>query len=91
MFITLLFAVSFHRFINRKVVGNPLVGNDHLIQIDNNYLQNTLEQTVIAMGVLLVATTYFNEPDLVKIVVLAFIIGRICSLLDMVLILIIDH
>ena len=83
LFITLLFAVyavSFHRFINRKVVGNPLVGNDHLIQVDKNYLQNTLEQTVIAVGILLVATTYFNEPDLMKIVpifVLAFIIGRI--------------
>lgn len=83
MFIILLFAVfgvAFHRFFYRKVVGNPLAGNDHLIQVDKNYLHNTLEQTVIAVGILLVATTYFNEPDLMKIVpifVIAFIIGRI--------------
>lgn len=83
MFITLLFAVfgvAFHRMTNRKVHGNPLAGNDNLIQVDKNFLQNTLEQTVIAVGVLMVATTYFNEPDLMKIVpifVLAFIISRI--------------
>ena len=83
MFITLLFAVfgvAFHRGTNKKVHANPLAGNDHLIQVDKNYLQNTLEQTVIAVGVLFVATTYFNEPDLMKIVpifVLAFIISRI--------------
>ena len=61
-------------------VGNPLAGQDHLIQLQKNFLSNTLEQFVVFMVSTLVLITFLNTPEEMRLVPLyttAFIMGRI--------------
>lgn len=70
MLLTLAFAVmtvSNKRGSNPKLI-NPLLGNDGLMQVDKNYLQNTLEQLCISLPLLVIATTYFDTHQLITIV-----------------------
>ena len=59
---------------------NPLAGQDHLIQLQKNFLSNTLEQFVVFMVCTLVLITFLNTPEEMRLVPLyttAFVIGRI--------------
>ena len=61
-------------------VANPLAGQDHLIQLQKNFLSNTLEQFVVFMVCTLVLITFLNTPEEMRLVPLyttAFIMGRI--------------
>ena len=61
-------------------VANPLAGQDDLIQLQKNFLSNTLEQFVVFMVCTLVLITFLNTPEEMRFVPLyttAFIIGRI--------------
>lgn len=71
--------VSFERGIKRKAL-NPLAGNENLVQLYKNCLNNTLEQFVVASFLMLVVTTYLDSPDMIKIIPIfsfTFVIGRI--------------
>ena len=60
--------------------ANPLAGQDHLIQLQKNFLSNTLEQFVVFMVSTLVLITFLNTPEEMRLVPLyttAFIMGRI--------------
>ena len=60
--------------------ANPLAGQDHLIQLQKNFLSNTLEQFVVFMVCTLVLITFLNTPEEMRLVPLyttAFIMGRI--------------
>lgn len=82
MVLCLFFAISgvvFRRATNPKL-ASPLFGNEDLIQVDKNFLQNTLEQLCLSLPLLLIATTYFDCPQLMKlfpIYSLLFVIGRL--------------
>ena len=59
---------------------NPLAGQDNLIQLQKNFLSNTLEQFVAFMVCTLVLITFLNTPEEMRLVPLyttAFVIGRI--------------
>ena len=59
---------------------NPLAGQDHLIQLQKNFLSNTLEQFVVFMVSTLVLITFLNTPEEMRLVPLyttTFIVGRI--------------
>ena len=59
---------------------NPLAGQDDLIQLQKNFLSNTLEQFVVFMVSTLVLITFLNTPEEMRLVPLyttAFIMGRI--------------
>ena len=59
---------------------NPLAGQDNLIQLQKNFLSNTLEQFVVFMVCTLVLITFLNTPEEMRLVPLyttAFVIGRI--------------
>ena len=61
-------------------VANPLAGQDNLIQLQKNFLSNTLEQFVVFMVCTLVLITFLNTPEEMRLVPLyttAFVIGRI--------------
>ena len=60
--------------------ANPLAGQDDLIQLQKNFLSNTLEQFVVFMVSTLVLITFLNTPEEMRLVPLyttAFIMGRI--------------
>ena len=64
---------------NSKAI-NPLAGQDDLIQLQKNFLSNTLEQFVVFMVCTLVLITFLNTPEEMRLVPLyttAFVIGRI--------------
>ena len=60
---------------------NPLAGQDHLIQLQKNFLSNTLEQFVVFMVSTLVLITFLNTPEetvrLVPFYTTTFIVSRI--------------
>ena len=59
---------------------NPLAGQDHLIQLQKNFLSNTLEQFIVFMVSILVLITFLNTPEEMRLVPLyttTFIVGRI--------------
>ena len=59
---------------------NPLAGVDHLIQLQKNFLANTLEQFLVFMVCTLVLITFLDTPEEMRLVPLyttAFVIGRI--------------
>ena len=61
-------------------VANPLAGQEHLIQLQKNFLSNTLEQFVVFMVCTLVLITFLNTPEEMRLVPLyttTFIVGRI--------------
>lgn len=67
------------RVFNPKL-ANPLYGNDGIMQVEKNFLQNSLEQFCLSVPVLFVAATYFDTPQLMKIIPLysfTFVLGRI--------------
>ena len=61
-------------------VANPLAGQDHLIQLQKNFLSNTLEQFIVFMVSTLVLITFLNTSEEMRLVPLyttTFIVGRI--------------
>ena len=59
---------------------NPLSGNDHLIQLQKNFLSNTMEQLLVALLGLVVFASYVEEMKYMKLVppfVVNFVIARI--------------
>ena len=63
----------------RSGADNPLSGNDHLIQLQKNFLTNSLEQFIIAVIPLLVLSTYLETMAQMKIIPLFainFIVAR---------------
>ena len=59
---------------------NPLAGKEHLVQLLKNILTNTLEQLMVSLLLMLIATTYCDTPDMIKIVpiyAITFTVGRI--------------
>ena len=58
---------------------NPLAGKDDLIQLDKNFLSNTLEQFVVFLALTFALVTFLNgeEMKLVPLYATAFIVGRI--------------
>ena len=61
-------------------VANPLAGQEHLIQLQKNFLSNTLEQFLVFMVCTLVLITFLNTPEEMRLVPLyttTFIVGRI--------------
>uniref|UniRef100_A0A1X7VNY2 Uncharacterized protein n=1 Tax=Amphimedon queenslandica TaxID=400682 RepID=A0A1X7VNY2_AMPQE len=72
-------AVIRKRVMNPKL-SNPLSGNDMIMQVDKNFLQNTLEQLSLSFPTLLIATAYFDTPEMLKIIPLysfTFVFGRV--------------
>ena len=59
--------------------GNPLAGKDHLLQLQKNFLTNTLEQFVVFLVSTLVLITYLQgeEMRLVPLYAMTFIVGRV--------------
>ena len=59
--------------------GNPLAGKDHLLQLEKNFLANTLEQFVVFLVSTLVLITYLQgeEMRLVPLSAIAFFVGRV--------------
>lgn len=50
------------------------------MQVDKNFLQNSLEQLFLSFPILLIATAYFDTPEMMKIIPLysfTFIFGRV--------------
>ena len=63
-----------------SAASDPLSGNDHLIQLQKNFLTNSLEQFIIAAIPLLVLSTYLETMAQMKIIPLFainFIVARI--------------
>ena len=59
--------------------GNPLAGKEHLLQLQKNFLTNTLEQFVVFLVSTLVLITYLQgeEMRLVPLYAMAFFVGRV--------------
>ena len=59
--------------------GNPLAGKDHLLQLQKNFLTNTLEQFVVFLVSTLVLITYLQgeEMRLVPLYAMTFFVGRV--------------
>lgn len=60
--------------------GNPLSGNEHLVQVLKNISTNTHEQAMIGVMLIMIAVTYCDTPETIKIAPLyslSFTIGRI--------------
>ena len=59
---------------------DPLSGNEHIVQIDKNFLANTLEQCVIGLIFMLVVASYAETPQelrLLPIFAVVFTVARI--------------
>ncbi|KAL5460486.1 hypothetical protein EMCRGX_G033937 [Ephydatia muelleri] len=66
------------RFVTAAI--DPLGGNEHIVQLEKNVLTNTLEQFVLSFTLMLVAATYLDTVEKMKIIALysfAFVIGRV--------------
>lgn len=58
---------------------NPLAGREHLVQVENNFLTNTVEQMLLHLLITLALTTYLDAAEM-KIVPLStflWVIGRV--------------
>ena len=58
---------------------DPLSGNEHLVQLDKNFLANTLEQCVIGFILMLVVASYSETPQelrLLPIFAAIFVVAR---------------
>ena len=59
---------------------DPLSGNENIVQLDKNFLTNTLEQFVVAFAITLAVATYLDTPEelkLLPIYTFMFVTGRI--------------
>ena len=59
---------------------DPLSGNENMVQLDKNFLTNTLEQFVVAFTISLTTATYLDTPEelkLLPIYTFMFVTGRI--------------
>ena len=79
----LFYMVTIQQTARRRgatAANNPLSGNEHLIQTYKNILTNTLEQLFASLLLMLIATTYFDSPDMIKIIpvyAITFTVGRV--------------
>ena len=55
--------------IKRVTTGpvNPLAGEEHLIQVDKNYLSNTLEQFVAGLTLMLTVAAYTDSSQVLRL------------------------
>ena len=78
--LSLFFAVAMVG--NKRSVSDavdPLSGNEHIVQLDKNFLANTLEQCVIGFILMLVVASYAETPQelrLLPIFATIFVIAR---------------
>lgn len=59
---------------------NPLAGNESLVQVDKNYLSNTLEQFVVSLTLMLTIAAYTDSPQVFRLLPVystVFMLGRI--------------
>ena len=78
--LTLFFAIG--GVLRKRVqllVLNPLSGREHLLQVEHNFLQNTLEQLTVYLVSTAVLSTYLagQQLKLVALNALVFTVGRI--------------
>ena len=76
-------------FLSIVIVGNkravtaavdPLSGNESIVQLDKNFLTNTLEQFAVAFTIILTAATYLETPQELKLLPIyatVFVLSRI--------------
>ena len=76
-------------FLSIVIVGNkraltaavdPLSGNESIVQLDKNFLTNTLEQFAVAFAIILTAATYLETPQELKLLPIyatVFVVSRI--------------
>ena len=78
-----VFMVTIMNTANKRGVTaavNPLSGNEHLVQPMKNILMNTHEQLMSGFMLMLIATTYCDTPDTIKIIpiyVIVYTVGRV--------------
>ena len=77
-------------FVAVALVGNkravtdavdPLAGNEHIIQIDKNFLANTLEQCVIGLIFMLVVASYAETPQELRILPIFAVVFSVARIL----------
>lgn len=79
--LSLFFAVAMVG--NKRAVSDavdPLSGNEHMVQLDKNFLANTLEQCVIGFILMLVVASYAETPQelrLLPIFATVFVVSRV--------------
>ena len=59
---------------------NPLSGNEGLVQLEKNVLANTIEQFVMGFILMMIAATYLDSPQTLKLLPIysfLFVVGRI--------------
>ncbi len=59
---------------------NPLAGHENLVQVDKNYLANTLEQLAIGLTLMLIMATYAESTQVLRLLPvysLLFALGRL--------------
>ena len=77
MFVLSISSVLMRR--RRASVPNPLGGQEHLVQVEHNIAQNTLEQLTVFLGTTAILATYLvgDELKLIPLNSLVFTVGRI--------------
>ena len=69
---------------NKRAVTNavdPLSGNEHIVQIDKNFLANTLEQCVIGLMFMLVVASYAETPQELRILPIFAVVFTVARIL----------
>ena len=80
--VVVLFAAIVLVAIKRAATAavNPLSGNEGIVQLEKNVLSNTFEQFVISFTLMMIAATYLDSPQMLKLLPLysfLFVVGRI--------------
>lgn len=77
-------------FVAVALVGNkraltdavdPLSGNEHIVQIDKNFLANTLEQCVIGLFFVLAVASYAETPQELRILPIFAVVFTVARIL----------
>ena len=69
---------------NKRAVTDavdPLGGNEHIVQIDKNFLANTLEQCVIGLIFMLVVASYAETPQELRILPIFAVVFSVARIL----------
>ena len=62
--------------------GNPLVGNEHYVQVEKSILINTVEQILSFTFLVLMLTTQLNAGEMYIIPVYSCVCNWTCSIYD---------
>lgn len=74
---------------NKRAVSdavNPFSGNEHIVQVEKGFLNNTLEQFVIGFTVMMIVATFSATPEqlrLLPIYAAVFVMGRVVFLIGL--------